>query len=127
WYTILEATHDTLWVEEAIVDELLEHATALAASYQPDNDLQPSITWNKEKKTLTRSAGMTADAGSWIRDGFEVGMHFTVTPAGSNPGAFTIVCLDDTVLVVSEAVFDQGPSTMCRVEVTEKRTGGMTF
>lgn len=119
WYTILEATHDTLWVAETVSAETVNSATGSGTTYRADTTILPTLTFASGPKTITRSNG------SWDVDGFVDGMVIT-SDAALNPGPFTIVSHTATALTVSEAVVAEGPVTGKTV-FSKKLAGGISL
>lgn len=63
-------------------------------------------------RTLTFAASgktITASSGSFVTDGYKVGMLLTVAGSGSNNSTFTITAVTATVITVSETIVDEGP------------------
>lgn len=63
----------------------------------------PLLTFAAAGDTITR------DAGSWIDDGFEVGMLVTVDGSVSNDGTYPVTNVSALVLTVSGALVNEGP------------------
>lgn len=64
-------------------------------------------------RTLTFVGGgtqtITASSGSFVSDGYVVGMKLTVTGTSSNNGTFTIISVSATVITVSSGLSNEGP------------------
>lgn len=77
----------------------------------------PTLTWAASGKTVTRSAG------SWVTDGFKVGMAATITGAsdpGNNVSGEAITAVTATVLTFGGATFtDEATVADCTATATE--------
>lgn len=63
-------------------------------------------------RTLTFAASgssLTASSGSFVTDGYQVGMILTVASSSSNNGSYTIATVSATVITVEETFVDEGP------------------
>ncbi len=70
----------------------------------------PNLTFDEEDSTITRSAG------SWLDDGFTVGLLATVKGSVSNNVTGEISVLTDTVLTFAATTLaDEGPVSNCAV------------
>lgn len=121
WYTVREATHDTLWVEETLVNESITLATGTGATVRPTLSGLPSVTFSNAG-TITRAASGPSAAGSWIIDGFVNGQVVRTT-SQVNKGPFTVTNVTDTVLTVAEAVKDEVPLAPVGVQANHHACG----
>jgi hypothetical protein len=121
WYTVIEATHETLYVkatEPPIVAETVNNATGVVGTqYNSTNSLQPTLQFFAATKKLTRTAGAgQPGAGSWIVDGFKIGDVINGSWS-TNPGklytpGITITAITDTDLTFGgSAIVNEGPMT----------------
>ena len=124
-YTILEATHDTLWVAETVAAETVATATGNATS--PLGLLSPAslpaITFTASDQKIARASG------SWIVDGFTIGMSIRTIalglPAPTNPGPFIVTNVTATQLTVASGIVNEGPVT--KLVLGDKWVAGSTF
>lgn len=102
------AVQDRDWEYDAAPEAELQHATISGT---------PDLTFAADDDTITRSSG------SWVDDGFAVGLTVTVAGTDSNDVTGEITALTDTVMTLDTALADEGPVGGCSVSAGGIATG----
>ena len=118
WYLLPAGTaphaldDEVTWTDSISSDSKINKQIAYAfGRYLPHTPTTATIT-AAGGRTLTFAASgktITASTGSWVADGFKVGMLLTVAGTSNNNGSKTLTAVSATVLTVSETVVDEGP------------------
>lgn len=88
-----------------------------------------NIRANSSSQTLTVEQdddSITGNGGDFVTAGFIVGNQITTDLAG-NPGPYTILTVSATVITVSEALTDEGPTAAKTVSSDDELTTGFGY
>ena len=89
---------------------------------QPEATLGLRMTGTPALTFAAADSSITRDAGSWVDEGFAIGMHVAIAGSVSNDVMGEIATVTHTVLTLSATpLMDEGPVTGCTV-----RAGGFT-
>ena len=118
WYFLPAGTAPHLLDDEitatssiASDSKVQKHLAYAFGAYLPHRASVATIT-AAGGRTLTFAASgktITASTGSFVTDGYAVGMLVVVAGTSSNNGTFSITVVSALVLTVSETVVDEGP------------------
>lgn len=119
WWRVLPGTTPFVVGDEFTVTDALDSTDArvqqlvarLFNAYLPHTAPATQVTASGGRTLTFAAAGdtVTASSGSFVSDGYKIGMRLVVAGTTSNNGTFAIVNVSATVITVAAGFADEGP------------------